>query len=67
MDLFECEDLKNNEEFMRPWSDKMNKLLEMIPYLGGSKYQDLLVMTRNYYEGDNTTKKMTESGAFEMT
>lgn len=52
---------------MTPWSDKMNKLLEMIPYLGGSKYQDLLVMTRNYYEGDNATKKMTESGAFEMT
>ena len=67
LDLFECDDLRQNGDFMKPWSDRMNNLKEMIPYLGGEKYQDLLVMTRQYQKGDQVGSKMTESGAFELT
>lgn len=52
---------------MRPWSNEILCLAEMIPYLGGEKYQTLLVMTRHYYKANETSKKVTDSGAPEDT
>ena len=48
LDLFQTEDLKYHEEFMEPFSEKIQSLNQMIPYLGGEKYFDLLEMCKTY-------------------
>ena len=47
-DLFETEDIRCNEEAMKPFSDKIQSLNQVIPYLGGEKYFDLLEMCKVY-------------------
>ena len=48
LDLFECYELKFNEEFMFPFHAKISDMKHLIPYLGFEKYKDLLEMTKIY-------------------
>ena len=48
LDLFECEELKNNEQFMLPFHAKISDMKHLIPYLGFEKYYPLLEMTKIY-------------------
>ena len=41
LDMFECEDILNNEEIMNPFFIELKSMQELIPYLGGDKYKDL--------------------------
>ena len=42
LDLFECDELRYNKEFMKPYFRKMLNMKYMVPYLGGERYPDLL-------------------------
>ena len=54
LDLFECRDLRYNEEFMAPFAKKIQSLNQMVPYLGGDKYFALLEECKKYNtEGTN--------------
>ena len=67
LDLFECEEIKNNEEFMAPFHAKISDMKHLIPYLGFDKYQGLLEMSRKYHGAVQSAQKVTDSGAPEET
>lgn len=52
---------------MKPFSDQLNNMMELIPYLGNEKYQDLLQMTRKYHNCEDSAQKVTDSGNIEDT
>jgi hypothetical protein len=45
LDLFECEDILNDEENMEPFYHDLKNMQELIPYLGFDKYWDLKEMS----------------------
>ena len=42
-------------------------MVELIPYLGNEKYQELLLMSRKYHNCEKTVQKVTDSGNIEDT
>jgi len=48
---------------MEKYSDKMNNLVYMIPYLGFNMYPQLIEMSRRYQNAINYQQKVTDSGA----
>jgi hypothetical protein len=48
LDLFECKDIINNEDYMTPFYNEIKNMEELIPYLGFDKYWDLKEMSKKY-------------------
>ena len=48
--LFSRKELINNHDLLAPKVKKMQNLVQLLPYLGLKKYEDLLKMTRRYYD-----------------
>ena len=48
---------------MEPFVDKMNNMLDVLPYLGSTKYMPLLEMSKKYHEAMNPKFKFTDSGS----
>jgi len=46
---------------MEPFFDASKSMVELMPYLGGKKYPDLLALTRKYYTAGNE-QKISDSG-----
>lgn len=67
IDLFESDEIKGTSEAMAPYAFELENMSELISYLGGEKYQNLLNMTRRYYNGEQTVQKVTDSGALGET
>lgn len=57
LDLFECDELKYNEEFMMPFHAKISDMKHLIPYLGFEKYYPLLEMTKIYHGAVTSAQK----------
>ena len=58
LDLFMCEEIKNNENNMRPYYDKMKDMYYLVPYLGFDSYPNLLAMTRRYHSSNKPRQIM---------
>ena len=52
---------------MKPFTDQISCMSELLPYLGNDKYQDLLLMTRKYHNSGKSVQKVTDSGDIEDT
>lgn len=52
---------------MGPYAKELENMEHLVPYLGGDKYQELLQMTRRYYDDERTVQKVTDSGAIGET
>lgn len=48
--LFTREEIKSNQVVIEPKLKKMQNLVQLLPYLGLKKYEDLLKMSRRYYD-----------------
>lgn len=67
IDLFESPEIKLKSEAMEPYAKELENMEHLLPYLGGDKYQELLQMTRRYYDDERTVQKVTDSGAIGET
>ena len=56
-DVFECEEIMDDEERMSPYQQAIQNLNFMIPYLGFERYPDLLQMTKRYHSIQNSVAK----------
>lgn len=61
-DLFECEDIRFDEEKMKPFHEVIKNMEFMMPYLGFHMYPRLLEMTRRYHNA-HKSEKVTDSGS----
>lgn len=53
LDLFECPELKDDQDRMEPFHKEMADMKMMVPYLGMARYPDLLAMTSRYHSSQN--------------
>ena len=51
------------QDEMEPYSEKMNNLVYMVPYLGFNMYPQLIEMSRRYQNAINYQQKVTDSGS----
>jgi hypothetical protein len=49
LNLFKCQELKTDSDYMAPILDKISNMSYLIPYLGGGMYNELLLMTNRYH------------------
>lgn len=66
LDLLECDQLKESEEVMSEYCEGLKCMIQITPYLGLSKYIQLLQMTREYHDSGETGKApsvFTDSGS----
>lgn len=57
IDLFECDELRYDEENMREFSNTIRDLQHLLPYLGFDMYDELLAMTGRYYSKEPGKQK----------
>ena len=48
LDLFETEELINNENIMEPFQKAIGNMRQLVPYLGFDKYPELMLLTKKY-------------------
>lgn len=48
--LFSCAEIKNSQHLLEPKVKKMQNLVQLTPYLCLKKYEEVLKMSRRYYE-----------------
>ena len=65
LDLFECDELRTNQDVMQPYYDEMQSMMHLIPYMGFEKYPQLLQMTRKYHNINQPSKRVNEAGSRE--
>ena len=53
LDLFECDELRYNQQFMQKYFSKMALMKYLVPYMGGERYPDLLQMSDRYHDGES--------------
>jgi len=53
LDLFECDELRYNKQFMQPYFSKMLNMKYLVPYMGGERYPDLLQMSQRYHDAQS--------------
>jgi hypothetical protein len=56
-DVFECEEIMDDEVKMSPYQQAIQNLNFMIPYLGFERYPDLLQMTKRYHSIQSSVVK----------